>query len=1047
MEQRIFGFDIGTTSIGFAVVDHDSQDGTGTIRDLGVRIFPEARDKDDTPFNQHRRQQRMMRRQLRRRRDRRRRLNTLLSEAGMLPDFGSIEWHKLMNSDPYDLRRRGLREDLTLCQFGRSLYHLAQRRHFRGRELEEEDNDKKTKGRDTSQSASAESSRATSALLERDGKTLGEWLAELDATQRKRGIHANRKDIVNEFDQLWREQEKHHREILTEDLKQKIKQEIFFQRPVFWRKNTLEQCRYKPEDPLCPKGSWLAYQFHMIDKVNNLTIRDGGHFRCLDSEERNTILTSLQAQVSMTWGGARKALKSLYRLRGQEGIERQMKFNLELGGDKRLPGNPLEARLAKIFGTKWTKHTQKAAIRESIHQNLWPTDYSEIGDQRVIILPENQRKLNRKRVSLRFIQEFGITNNEADALSRITLPTGWEKYSVAAIREFMPHLEAGVRLGDLTNSPAWEEWRDQVFPSRNEPTGELLDRLPSPANRDENSLIRAIRNPTVVRTRNELRKVVNNLIEIHGKPDLIRVEIARDVGMSKRDREQYKAHIRLREKARADAKKDLNENGLIDPDRSTVDKWLLWKECGHCCPYTGDPISFENLFRNSQFEVEHIWPRCRSLDDSFGNKTLCRKDVNIEKGDRTPFEYLGHTDGWQRIVHRVTTLGDIKGPWRMSKSKVRRFLDQKMPDEFAHRQLNDTSFAAREAIKSLKRLWPDVGPHASVTVQAVSGRVTAQLRKVWKLNNVLSSSTKKTRDDHRHHAIDALVVACTRTGITQRLSRYWRERDFEAIQPEFPPPWASIRNDLTLTIPKVIVSHRVRKKVSGALHKETIYGDTGIDFTTRFGTYRQFVTRKKVENLTIKVLNADPTKEGEGIRDRGTREVLRKWVDEHGGNPKKAFPPYPRLGKNGPEIRSVRVLMKQAPNLMATVSTGSADLGANHHIAIFEQSSGRIDFEVTSLFEAARRLSRHLNIVNRRREDGAKFLISLAQGEALQIPDGESHSIWIVTSIWSNGQIVLEEANDASGKTTMRPNPERLIRRGAKKIAIDPIGRIRKAND
>lgn len=1047
MEQRIFGFDIGTTSIGFAVIDHDSQDGTGTIRDLGVRIFPEARDKDDTPFNQHRRQQRMMRRQLRRRRDRRRRLTTLLSAAGMLPNFGSTEWHTLMKCDPYDLRSRGLREKLTLCQFGRSLYHLAQRRHFRGRELEEDDHDKKTEPSNVAESSSTEPSKAISELLKRDHKTLGEWLAELDVTKRKRGIHANRKDVVNEFNRLWKEQEKHHRKILTEDLKQKIEQEIFFQRPVFWRKNTLGQCRYMPEEPLCPTGSWLAYQFRMFDKLNNLTIRDGGYYRPLDCEERNAILTSLQAQKSMTWGGVRKALKALYKSRGQEGIEKKMKFNLELGGDKCIPGNPLEMSLAKIFGVKWTEHPQKAAIRESIHQVLWSADYGEVGDQRVIILPERKRKSNRKKVSLRFKQDFDITKDEADELSQMKLPTGWEKYSIAAIHKFMPHMDAGVRLGDLTNSPVWEEWRDQVFPSRNMPTGEILDRLPSPANKDENSLIRTIRNPTVVRTRNELRKVVNNLIDVHGKPDLIRVEFAREVGMSKRDREQYKAGIRRREKARNDAKEDLKENGLIDPDRATVDKWLLWKECGHCCPYTGDPISFEDLFRNSQFEVEHIWPRYRSLDDSFGNKTLCRKDVNIEKGNRTPFEYLGHTEEWQKIVKRLNARGDVSGPWGMSKRKVERFKAPKMSDDFAHRQLNDTGYAAREAIKSLKRLWPDIGPQAPVTVQAVSGRVTAQLRRLWRLNNVLSSGTKKSRDDHRHHAIDALVVACTGTGIIQRLSRYWSERDFGSIQPDFLPPWASIRNDVTLAVSEVIVSHRVRKKVSGALHKETTYGNTGVDFATKSGTYRQFVTRKKVENLTKTVLIAEPDKVGEGIRDRRVREILCKWIDEHGGNPKKAFPPYPRLGKNGPEIRSARILVKQAPNLMAAVPTGSADLGANHHIAIFEQFNGHIDFEVTSLFEAARRLSCRLDIVKRRREDGAKFLMSLAQGEALQIPDEESYSIWIVTSIWSNGQIVLEGANDASSKTTMRPRPEGLIHRGAKKIVIDPIGRIRKAND
>ena len=111
--MRIFGLDIGTTSIGFAVVDLDERRQSGKILRLGVRIFPEARDPDGTPLNQQRRAKRMMRRQLRRRRERRRSLNELLASAGLLPPFGGDEWRKVMALDPYALRARGLDEPLA----------------------------------------------------------------------------------------------------------------------------------------------------------------------------------------------------------------------------------------------------------------------------------------------------------------------------------------------------------------------------------------------------------------------------------------------------------------------------------------------------------------------------------------------------------------------------------------------------------------------------------------------------------------------------------------------------------------------------------------------------------------------------------------------------------------------------------------------------------------------------------------------------------------------------------------------------------------------
>jgi CRISPR-associated endonuclease Csn1 len=232
--ERIFGFDIGTTSIGFAVIDHDPAKRIGNILRLGVRIFPEARDPDGTPLNQQRRQKRMMRRQLRRRRKRRRALNEALCETGLLPAFSKdndSEWSKLMLSDPYALRKRGLKEKLTQHELGRAFYHLAQLRHFKGRELEDDDpidgDDtenaaKKKKGAEDSKEEKGsaddkklkEEIQATHRLLKARNITLGEFLAEkksdakkgMPPQERRRSIHAHRSDVEGEFERLWAKQ-------------------------------------------------------------------------------------------------------------------------------------------------------------------------------------------------------------------------------------------------------------------------------------------------------------------------------------------------------------------------------------------------------------------------------------------------------------------------------------------------------------------------------------------------------------------------------------------------------------------------------------------------------------------------------------------------------------------------------------------------------------------------------------------------------------------------------------------------------------------------
>ena len=132
---------------------------------------------------------------------------------------------------------------------------------------------------------------------------------------------------------------------------------------------------------------------------------------------------------------------------------------------------------------------------------------------------------------------------------------------------------------------------------------------------------------------------------------------------------------------------------------------------------------------------------------------------------------------------------------------------------------------------------------------------------------------------------------------------------------------------------------------------------------------------------------------------------------------------------------------------MAPVSTGYADLGANHHIAIFRESDGKAAYEVVSLYSAARRLARREPVIRRHRENGATFVMSLAPGDAVEFPGGKMKGLWVVSGVWANGQIVMESATDAAHATTTRPAPGSLLRDGARKVSIDPIGRIRKAGD
>ncbi len=386
----------------------------------------------------------------------------------------------------------------------------------------------------------------------------------------------------------------------------------------------------------------------------------------------------------------------------------------------------------------------------------------------------------------------------------------------------------------------------------------------------------------------------------------------------------------------------------------------------------------------------------------------------------------------------------------MNSGKARRFCANSMPDDFASRQLNDTGYAARQASEFLKRLWPDVGPTADRTVQPVTGKVTAQLRRRWGLNHILGDDGEKTRADHRHHAIDALVVACTHGGYTSKLSHYFeaeseyqRGRGAKPDEAIVPKPWKDIREDAKRAVDDIVVSHRVRKKVSGPLHLETTYGDTGIDEKTKRGIYRLFVTRKPVDRLSKGEL--------EEIADDHVRRVVGDCVAAHGGDPKKAFGAgFPRVSENVPPIRKVRLRSKQQLALMAQVSTGYADKSNNHHIAIYRDVAGEASFDVVSLFDAMKRLrDEKRGGVVRRDCEGRKFVMSLSPGDMVEIPDGDRKGLWVVRKLYGNGQIFFKKATDATpaGEGLWGPSPGPLLAMKARKVSADPIGRVRAAGD
>jgi len=990
------GLDIGSNSLGWSILDMNN----ATIIGTGVRVFPEGVDRDtkgtEISKNQTRREARGARRMKFRRSLRKSKLVKLLQDNGLLPKKAE-ELFELMSVVPYDLRSKGLDEELSLYEFGRCLFHINQRRGFKS--------NRKT-GKSNEDGVVAKSAGELQMKVNSiNCRTLGEYFAKIDPEQERiRGQYTFRSMFEHEFDLLWEKQSEYHPDILTEEFKPKIKEEtIFFQRPLKPSDDLIGDCSLEEDEKRCPRGDWYARRFRILQDLNNLIIRNpDGSEAILDNDQRRQVLGELLLKKEVRFDRLRKLL----------GLLETQIFNLEDDGQEtKLKGDEFAAQLRskKILGAKGWKALD---IKEQIEINEVIID-DDVTDEQLIEM---------------LVEQHNFSKKQAEETLSLTLPQRYMRFSRIAIQKLLPFMEKGFK----THEAVKEVYGDQVF--KQQKVG--LDKLDMPED---------LRNPIVQKALYEVRKVVNAIIREYGKPDSITVEMARDVCGSKDQRRKVAFKNKENEKLNDMARKELIENiGIINPSRNDIIKYKLWNECGYECPYTGRSISQNSLFGNNpEFQVEHIIPYSRCLDDSYMNKTLCYVRENIDKGNQTPYEfYCGNTEQYEGIKQRIACL-----PY----PKKQRFLEKDVElDGFVQRQLNDTRYISKEVVSYLKRL--------GVAVRGTKGQSTAALRHSWGLNNILSYTAPgiKNRDDHRHHAIDAAVVALTTSKHLKELARC----KYSVEGRKFTEPWEGFRDELEHKVNEIIVSHRVTRKLSGQLHDETAYGPTGLK--DKKGQFI-FVYRKKLEDLTLPMVNK--------IVDPVIKKIVIGRLKEYGIDPVKkqkidkevwSEPLYmiTKTNKRGPQIKKVRI--RDVFNNMINIKDRdgkpyrSVAPGSNHHIEIVEykDKNGKIKKEghVVTMFEAVKRSQNKRPVIKTNHGPDKKFFCSLAKNEMfmLEVADG-THVPHRIQKIVQDGRISLRQHTFA-GKISESDLPPLIQRRTPNtlrgyKISVDPLGRIYSAND
>ncbi len=957
------GLDIGITSVGFAVVMLDDNDMPCKILNMGSRIFDAAENpKDGSSLALPRREARGARRRLRRRRFRKERIRTLIAESGIatLDEIDAIYNSENVLSDIYQIRCEALDRCLSKEEFVRLLIHLSQRRGFKSNRKIDAEDKKSDAGALTS------AVEANNSLLEEKGyRTIGEMLFkdEKFAVNKRNKAESyagtfSRQNFHDEIKAVFEAQRAHKNPYATEALENAYLEIYLSQRPFDagpgapspYGGNQIEKmlgkCSFEHEEYRAVKASFSAEYFNLLSKINSLKLVENGKKRPLTKAERDKILKLAFDKKAITYKSLRKELC----------LTDSTRFNISYNSKDKLSYEEVEAKTKFEYLNAY--HSFKKAYGSVFV--AWSTEKKNALAYALTVF-KNDEKI------IAHLTEHGFDDNEIKVA--LTLPsfTKTSNLSVKALDKLIPHLESGLMYNEACDKAGYN------FKANDKSLSMYLPAHPSQAPELED-----ISNPVVRRAVSQTIKVINSIIRSMGtSPVFLNLELGRELSKNFKDRKSMengqKDNQAKNERIMERLKKEF---GIISPTGLDLVRLRLWEEQDGICPYSLKRIEIGKLFDVGYTDIDHIIPYSISFDDTSNNKVLVLSSENRQKGNRLPMEYL---DGSRRDAFRVwVENSNLK--LRKKQNLLKEALSDEDVDGFKKRNLTDTQYISRFLHGFISK-YLEFSPNNTdkkKTVTAVNGGVTAYMRKRWGIQKIRENGDV-------HHAVDALVIACTTQGMINMISSYskMKENEFvhreaseslgkkdmlwarwrEFVHPEtgefldlnrktgelknrFPMPYPWFREELEMRcannparilhdrplpnydidedIRPIFVSRMPRHKVTGSAHKETVkslFEENGVAYTV-----------KKVPLTALKLKNGEIENYYNHTSDPLLYNALRERLLQYGGNGEKAFtePFYkPRSdGSNGPLVKKVKLMEKTT----LTVSVGKKD-GNNKAVA------------------------------------------------------------------------------------------------------------------
>lgn len=1092
MNKRVLGLDLGVGSIGWCLITLDEQDNPAEIVAMGSRVVPLNDPNDANDFsigeaftaNQNRTARRAMRRGFDRYQLRRHRLHRELSKVGMLPDAQLIQLPLL---ELWELRERAAQfgEQLTLPELGRVLCHINQKRGYRhvkgdrSSSVVEEDKKKKETNSDYVTAINQRYAHLQEAHL-----TVGQYFAkQLCSSKTESGAIVYpvkdqvypRQAYIDEYNQIMQVQSAYYPEVLTPHFIKMLRDEvIFMQRPLKSCKHLVSLCEFEKQEKVmrvqqddgkggkevverkikfgpkvAPKSSPLFQLCRLYEAVNNirLTYPDNSP-RPLTNEERAKLVAYLQGCETLqekkpTKRPSKKPKKETCPEVNLDSLKQVLQIEEELRADKLLEsgitGDTTRIALATILQPYEQYHHLLTMELETRPMKVQTTDEAtgEITEHEVAVLTDSYTRQplyrlwhilysieERDAMRKALITQLGMSEEDLDGglldqLYRLDfVKPGYGNKSAKFMCKLLPQLHQGLGYSEACAAVGYRHsgslTREEIAERPLLPQIPLLQR-------------NELRQPMVEKILNQMINLVNTLQAEYGI-DEVRIELARELKMSREERERISRSNGTRKTKNDAVAKYIQEYGLY-PTKTLIRKYLLWEEADRRCMYCGKEISLSQCLNGDEMEVEHIIPKSILYDDSFGNKTCACRQCNKEKGNMTALEYI-RTKGWEKEHRdrldklREEAKKQEKATQKKKKKEVQKqtisyskyqrllWLKKDIPTDFLERQLRLTQYISRQAMSILQQ--------GIRRVAASEGGVTARLRSLWGYDDILHNlnldryeSMGETelvpkhpnseedesmkcritdwskRKDHRHHAIDALVVACTRQGYIQRLNRLSSEADREEMRHETElrkeptadklsllERWLSQRphfsvQDVSDKVAEILISYPKPKRTHtwgrNRYKKKTADGKEKTCIQTRVLVPRGELMEASLYGKIIsdgeeRIVKRYPLHDLKGtVVDPRLRELITQ--RKQGSTTEAKGAPLYLDAEKKQEVRSVRCYVTQ-PAVDKAIplcfneqgkAVTFAKSGSNHHVAIYRTPKGELTESLVSFWDAVDR--------------------------------------------------------------------------------------------